>query len=502
MTHPVVETKYGRVQGLEEDGLRVFRGVPFARPPVGGLRFRPPRPPDPWAGVRPAERFGPIAPQPPSLRPLLPGEPVEWAEDCLSLNVWTPALDAGRRPVLVWVHGGSFVTGSGASVLYRGHHLCARGDVMVVTVNYRLGALGFLAHPGLRDEETGAAGNWGLLDQLAALEWVRDHAGALGGDPDNVTVFGESAGAMCVSTLLGTPAAEGLFRRAIAQSGGSVATPLELAAETGERLLAELGLAGEPVTRLRDVPVEAIVEAQTRLLVTDAWDRIPLATVVDEGVLPGSPLGAVARGLASGVSLLVGTNRDEMKFFAIGDPSLRNLDEAGLRARLRRTLGPEADAAVEAYRAARGARGQPVSAPELWCAIQTDWVFRVPAVRVAEAQRAHSDQTYAYLFTWESPAAGGALGACHGLEIPFVFGTLTSPGVGMFTGEGPQARALSERMQDAWLAFARSGDPSTTELGEWPAYDARRRATMVLGPACSVQEAPLEEERRFWESRV
>lgn len=500
VTGPVLDTQWGRVEGTEEHGVRVFRGVPFAQPPAGELRFRPPRPPVPWTGVRPAHAFGLIAPQA-RPRPLIPGDPVEAGEDCLTLNVWTPALDGGRRPVLVWVHGGSFVNGSGASSLYDGRHLAARGDAVVVTINYRLGALGFLAHPDLRDEETGAAGNWGLLDQLAALRWVVAHAEALGGDPANVTVFGESAGAMSVSALLGARSGHGLVRRALAQSGGPTATTLEVAAATAERLVAEIGVAGGPA-ELRRVPIDVLLDAQARVLRQPAWEALPLATVIDGGVLDCHPLAGVSQGRAPSVSLLAGTNRDEMKFFAAADPDALQLDDDGLRSRLTRTLGEHAPDVIAVYKAARATRGQSTTPPELWWAIQTDWAFRVPSMRLADAQQRHSSETYAYLFTWESPVAGGALGACHGLEIPFVFGSLTYPGVSTFTGMGPEALALSRVMQDAWLAFARTGDPSTAELGDWPPYDGARRATMVLGPKCLVEEAPFEEERLVWDEIV
>lgn len=500
MAGPVVETAYGHVLGtMGADGVRVFLGIPYARPPTGSLRFRSPRPPQPWTGVRDAVEFGPIAPQLLPKRPLLPGEPTQWSEDCLNLNVWTPGLDGGRRPVLVWLHGGSFLSGSGAGLPYRGHHLARRGDVVVVTLNYRLGALGFLAHPDLLEDESGA-GNWGLLDQLAALQWVADHAEAFGGDPGNVTLFGESAGAMCVSTLLGACRPPGLFRRAIAQSGGPVTLSMGTAADTAELLATELGVEAGTVWRLRDVPVPELLKAQARLAKRGVGEGLLLGPVVDGGLLDRSPLEAVSEGRSEGVSLLAGSNRDEMTYFVMGDPQLLALDEAGLLVRLERTIGEDAEPAIETYRALRADRGDSASPLALWCAIQTDWVFRMPMLRLLEAQGGHVDQSYAYLFTWTSPMAGGMLGACHGLDVPFVFGSLTHPDIARFTGEGPAAEALADHVQEAWLAFARDGDPSVPAQ-PWPRYDGERRPTMVLGPERFVEDDPLSGERQFWESR-
>src|SRR3954452_17800325 len=265
MTAPIAETTAGRVAGLEEEGVCVFKGVPFAAPPVGELRFRPPQRVAPWDGVRPATEWTKWAPQPPPARGAgIGGEDVGFDEDCLTLNVWTPSADASaQRPVMVWIHGGGFTTGSGGGVLYRGDRLSLNGDVVVVTINYRLGALGFATHPDLRDEETGVCGNWGLLDQIAALRWVQDNIAAFGGDPSNVTIFGESAGGMSVSVLLGTPAAKGLFHKAIAQSGGAGLLPLEHAASTTEKLVADLGV--DSVSALRGVPVDELLAAQSAI---------------------------------------------------------------------------------------------------------------------------------------------------------------------------------------------------------------------------------------------
>jgi para-nitrobenzyl esterase len=494
----VVQTDEGALQGVTEGPLTVFRGVPFAAPPTGDRRFRPPAPVEPWTGVRVCDTFGFVAPQPKGQLMAGQGTAEEQSEDCLYLNVWTPGCDDGARPVMVWIHGGAFVTGSGSGAFYRGEHLATRGDVVVVTINYRLGALGFLAHPDLLDEETGSSGNWGLLDQVAALQWVQANIHRFGGDPTNVTIFGESAGSMSVSCLVGSPKAQGLFRRAIAQSGGPNGVPMRAATKAAERLceLVEVST----VEELRTVEVGRLLDAQIRqtLDAQVAGAGMAMAPTIDGGLLPEHPLTAIANGVAEGKELLVGTNLDEMKLWVIGNRKLTGGDESYILRRLERTFGPDAADALAAYKAARTDRGDDVSPIELWTAVESDRVFRIPALRMCEA---HPGTTYEYLFTWRSPAVGGLLGSCHALEIPFVFGTLTTPGVDRFTGGGPEALALSEKMQDAWLAFAKTGNPSTPALGEWPAYDADRRATMVLDVDARVEDAPLEAERAYWDGR-
>ncbi len=499
----IVDTTTGRVEGRREAGVERFLGIPYAAPPVGELRFRAPRPPTPWPGVRPASDPGPVAPQLPPASELSGGATGPHAEECLTVNVWTPAADGARRPVLVWVHGGAFVGGSGSMPLYRGAALAARGDVVVVTCNYRLGVLGFLAHPDLADEEAGGAGgNWGLLDQVAALQWVRDNVAAFGGDPADVTVFGESAGGMSVCDLLAMPAAAGLVHRAVAQSGPPMAATRERAEAVTEEVLYDLGV--ERAGDLRGVAVDALLAAQGHLLARHATGQLPLVPVVDGTSLPTDPGTAFAAGDTAPVPLLIGTNRDEAKFFLVADPANRDPDEATVVRRIGRRLEAwgvplEAAEVVSAYRAARAGRGDPTDPRELWSAIETDLVFRVRSARAAAAHAASGRPTWSYLFTWESPAMGGALGACHALEVPFVLGTLDAPGMDRFAGTGPRAAELRDRMMDAWVAFARCGDPSHPGVGAWPCYDADRRSTLVFGPDVEVVDAPFEEERQLWE---
>jgi len=493
-----VETGLGGLEGTEADGVRVFKGIPFAKPPVGELRFRPPQRPEPWSGVRDATQFQASAPQPPLLLAALPGFDIgPQSEDCLYLNLYAPAEPGPPRPVLVWIHGGGFVIGSGSQSIYDARALVRRGDVVVVTINYRLGVFGFL---DLGDADL-AATNAGLLDQIAALEWVRDHVAAFGGDPGNVTIFGESAGGMSVGTLMGCPAARGLFHGAIAQSGACQALhgDRESAAAVTAALLAGLGIAPSERRRLREVPVEKAMAAQQQVslrLMASGAHLLPFQPIVDGALLPEHPMDAVRAGLAREVRLLVGTTRDEWKLFGFMDPQLRQLDADALAARLEQRV-PDADGReiVSTYRKAR----PEADWAQLASAIETDRVFRIPAIRLAEAQGAHRSETFMYLFTWESPGFGGLLGSCHAIELPFVFDGFDLPGIEHFSGTGPEARQLGEQTMDAWLAFARDGDPSHDGLPGWPRYEPPRRATMELGRSCRLLEDPGADERRVWE---
>lgn len=499
----VVETRDGRVRGAVDDGVHVFKGIPFARPPVGALRFAPPQRPEPWPGVRAATGFGPVSHQSSIGLGFMGTGQQPQSEDCLYLNVWTPSPDDGRRPVMVWVHGGAFVLGAGSEPLYDGRRLAEQGDVVVVSINYRLGALGYLAHPSLLDETTGASGNWGLLDQIAAVRWVRDNAAVFGGDPDNITVFGESAGSMSVTTMMAVPAARGLFRRVIGQSGAPMVATAEEADATAAQVLSELGIDG---AELRSVPAERFVELQQQIMLSRLHDgglaaglngdAMPFRPVIDGSVLPRRPQEAVTEGETAGIGLLTGTNRDEMKLFSLLGQSA-DLDDAVLRARLGAIL-PDQDGerVVEIYRSARTARGEPAEASELWSAIQTDSFFRAPAMQLAADHADHEEATYAYLFCWPSPML--QLGAAHAIDVPFVFGTFDVPLIDVFAGKGPDAARLTAQVQAAWVAFARSGDPSSPETGPWRRFDRCRRATMLLGPECGVEDSPRGDELACW----
>jgi para-nitrobenzyl esterase len=496
---PIVETASGKLEGREEDGVQSFLGIAYAAPPLGRLRFAPPEPIAPWAGIRSAVAPGFACPQPASL---LPGmSPGPQNEDCLFLNVYTPRADGGRRPVLFWIHGGGFTTGSGSQAIYDGARLARRGDVVVVTIHYRLGALGFLAPRAAELSLDGATDNAGLLDQVAALAWVHENIARFGGDPGQVTIFGESAGGMSVSTLLATPAARGLFHRAIAQSGSAQATQDgEKAARVTHQVVAELGLDRARAAALRDIPAADLVAAQIRA--TEKLQRdmfLVFAPVVDPATVPVAPARAVADGAAAAIPLMTGTTLDEWRLFTFAAPGHRSLDADVLRKRIAhrlRLIGRgDVDEMLALYRA-----GRPKAAPwELFDAIETDRHFRVPAIRLAEAQRRHQPETYLYLFAWPSPAARGLLGACHAIELPFVFGTLDAPHMQRFSGSGPAAEALSLRTMDSWIAFAREGRPSH-DGNAWPAYGETHRHTMVLDADSSLASDPAAAERRGWDA--
>jgi para-nitrobenzyl esterase len=493
MDAPVADLSSGRLQGkwTPEGDVAMFRSVPYAAPPVDGARFRPPQPVQPWAGVRDATAFGPRPPQTAGFMEGMWGnKPLFTDEDCLHLSVWTSSPDDGRRPVMVWIHGGGFMTGAGSTPWYDGRGFVRSGDVVVVTINYRLGALGFLHLAELGGEAWAGSGNCGILDQVAALSWVRDNIAAFGGDPGNVTVFGESAGAMSVGTLLGVPAARGLFRRAILQSGACAHVSAgDRATTIAVETLDALGLDTGDLRRLSDVPVAALVEAQETVGARREGEvALPYQPVIDGLVLPIAPLEAVAAGSAAGVAVICGTTSEEMKLFTVMDSSLAEADEARLIRRAATVVGDRAADAVAAYRATRPG----ASVADVWIAMATDAVFRIPAIKLLEAQSAHTPDCWAYLFTVQSTAFDGALGACHGLEIPFVFDTLDRPGVSVFTGQPANAREVAAAMHGAWVTFANEGDPG------WPRYETGRRATIEFGTERRVLDDPGGVERRFW----
>lgn len=487
-TAPVVGTDAGPVRGASRiDGGLAFRGVPFAAPPAGDLRWRPPTPPGPWTAVRDATRPGPAAWQPSGgpLDGLVPGMgPPAQGDDCLTLDVWTPGVDDARRPVMVWVHGGGFSLGAGSLPVYDGGRLCTEQDVVVVAPNYRLGAFGFLCL-----DDPSATANVGLLDQVAALRWVREHAQRFGGDPGNVTVFGESAGAGGVLSLLGMPTARGLFHRAVVQSG---ATDLLLdrdgATEVADALCRAAGVDPGDVDGLRALPATDVLDAQARAAAElfATVGTMPFHPCVDGEVLPATWLEAAVAG-GGGVPLIIGTTREEMALFSAMDPRLAELDDAALRRRLAR-LDADDDAVIEAYRLV-GLEAPPA----VWTRVQTDTQMWIPALAVTEARAQHGP-VWAYRF--DLPAAGAGLGACHGVDIPFPFGTVAVDGWESFLGDPPAAEALSAIVRSLWASFARDGRPTAAGL-DWPTYDSGR-ATLVLDRDVRVVHDPDAPVRHLW----
>ena len=482
----VAETGSGRVMGRKRDGVLLFAGVPYAAPPTGARRFRAAQRHEGWVDVRDARKFGPAAPQVSSGGMTDPA-PVRWDEDCLTLNIQTPALDDAARPVLVWIHGGGYRNGQGAVPWYNGARF-ANGDIVAVTINYRLGALGFtdLSRFG---NEFATSGVNGLLDQITALEWVRDNIAGFGGDPAKVTIAGESAGGFSVATLLGSPRATGLFRGAIAQSGAAHhVLPAEAGTLVADRFLEALG--ADDIIGVEAASVDAILAAQTE--VAGALEGgsglagelgVPVSAfypVVGNEVLPRPPLDAIRAGLHADVALLAGSNRDETTLWGYGE-----VDEA----RLARTA--EAYGGLDLLDTYRRTRPG-ASVEQLMIALTTDHMFRIPAIRLAEA-RGDGGNTWLYQFCWRS--RNEPLGATHALEIPFAFDNLHQPGVDVFIGEGPSPQHVANAVHGAWTRFVQGGDPG------FPHYSTEQRATMVFNDASAVADDPDAEERTAWEGR-
>jgi len=487
--HMTVQTTGGTVAGR----AGAFKGIPYARPP----RFGSPLPPEPWQGVRDAIEYGPVAPQnvDPILEQMFGVAPFPVDETgCLTLNVWTPEADDTGRPVMVWIHGGAFISGSGRDAVFDGTRLAARGDMVVVTLNYRLGAFGFL-----QLEDRPGSGNLGLLDQVAALEWVRANIAAFGGDPGNVTLFGQSAGAMSVAALLMVPAAKGLFHRAIVQSGSAeaVVDAAQAAAVTGE-FLGLLGIEKSSTERLLDLPMAELLRAQQELgaaMRARGGLGLPFGPVVDGVVLTGQPLDAVRDGAAAGIPLIVGTNLEEGRMFTELVPDAPPVGPEVLSA-VAGTFFPDGAEALEAFRCLE----RDVTPSGLFAAVLGEHMFRAPGIRLARAQEQAqmraglAPAVWSYLFSWPSTAMGGRLGACHSLELPFVFDTLGAPGTDRFTGpDAPQV--LADEISGAWAQFARHGTPGD----DWPAYDTESRWTRVFDVPVRAVRDPRSALRLLWD---
>jgi para-nitrobenzyl esterase len=487
----IAETTSGPVEGRERDGALLFAGIPYAAPPDGMRRFRAPEPHAPWREVRAATRFAPAAPQVPT-GGLTSSTAVRWSEACLTLNITTPAADGKRRPVFFWIHGGGYRTGQGAVPWYNGARFARDGDIVVVSINYRLGALGFTDLSRFGPEYATSGAN-GILDQIAALRWVQDNIENFGGDPARVTIAGESAGAFSVCTLLASPLARGLFRAAIAQSGGAQHTLPKPAGELiADALLTALG--AQTLEELQSLNAEDILKAQQQ--VSDQYGEgpgtleafgVPVAPfypVEGNPVVPVAPLEAIAAGAGIDVPLLTGTNRHETTLWGYGA-----VDEERL-ARFAARYG--AASTLPVYRQQR-----PEARPEdLMIAFTTDHMFRIPAIRVLEARERASGGAagqWLYWFCWESRAFSGRLGATHALEIPFVFNNLDRAGVDVFLGPGERPEALALAMHHAWIRFVKDLDPG------WMAYESGRRATMRYDEVCELVLDPDAAERQAWE---
>jgi para-nitrobenzyl esterase len=487
----IVETTAGKVRGERHGDVAIWKGIPYAESPVGALRFQPPRPPGAWSGVRDALHFGAVAAQSRDPRiAMMSGitDKVESGEDCLFVNVFAPATGdrpAAGWPVVVWIHGGAFIMGSGSTPLYHGHTFTEQG-IVVVTLNYRLGLPGLLYLGDLAPGHD--AGNCLLLDQVAALRWVHDNIAGFGGDPGAVTVMGESAGAISIGTLLAMPAARGLFHRAILESGAPSLGPATRAdaTEVARGVVEALG----GVAGLADLPIDRILAVQEQL--SQAHGLGAFGPYVDGVTVPRLPIDLIREGSAAGIPLLLGSNRDEWNLFEVlfGEVSVE-----AFQPMLRERLGPLLDPLLEVYRDNHGDR----SIKRAWVDLVGELAFRIPAIQLAEAQSSLGAPVYMYRFDWKSPAFGGRLGAGHALELPFVWNRLDLPMAPILLGpDVAKLQPLANAMHRTWAHFIRTGHPDGGGLPPWPRYTVDRRQTMIIDRDSHVTEDPGAAARCAW----
>jgi para-nitrobenzyl esterase len=508
----VVEITSGKLCGATAAGVYAFKGIPYGASTAGLNRFMAPRPPRPWSGERDALAYAGHAPQSPNRpkrRPELetilgPADMTPEGEDCLTLNLWTPGLgDGAKRPVMVWLHGGAFAYGSGNRAVTDGANLARCGDVVVVSVNHRLNIFGFLHLGDIAGPAWAHSGNAGVLDLIAALRWVRENIDGFGGDPGNVTIFGESGGGGKVSVLLAMPAARGLFHRAIVQSGAAIrVSTRERANALAEAVLKEVGLGRAECERLQTLPVERLLAAiapASRAVGRTRWpllDRYDFGPVVDGSDLPQHPCEPGAPEIADGIPLMIGGTREESAFFLADDDAVWNgtLSEEAVRQRISAVAGVETDNLLAACRAAMP---QASLADQLVAAL-TGSNFWIRSVLLAERCTRRRAPVYMYSLDWQSPAHGGRLRAHHAMDLPFVFDNVDVPDT---TAAAPGARELAARISATWIAFARNGTPDNSAIPPWPPYTRQDRATMILDAFCRVVQDPNREMRLLW-SRV
>jgi para-nitrobenzyl esterase len=493
---PIVQTAGGKLRGSRSGEVNVFKGIPYGASTTDAGRFMPPSASEPWAGVRDALAIGARSPQLPMMLPPLIqalGEGMRYddpmGEDCLCLNVWSAAL-AARKPVMVWLHGGGFTAGSGGQPIYDGADLAAKHDVVVVTVNHRLNVFGYLYLAELGGEKYADSGNAGMLDIVQALEWVRDNIAEFGGDPGNVTIFGESGGGMKVSTLMAMPSAQGLFHRGIVQSGAMLkGIARDRATKFAQAFLDKLSLRPDQVGELQNIPSQQLLDALSAI----PGSGFAMAPVVDGRSLPRDPFHPQAPELAADIPLLIGSNATE---FTLLEPPPDSMDDATLREVTKQRMRVDdaaADSLIAVYKRAHG------SNIEAHVAMESDRFMRINSIRQAERKAAQGKApAYMYYFTWRTPVLEGRLRSPHAIEIPFVF---DHPDAWKgLTGDGSERHTLANKMSGAWAAFARSGSPNTPDLPDWPAYAGDERATMIFDNQCKVVSDPGREERLAFEA--
>lgn len=496
-----VETKSGRVRGLEVDGVQIFKGIRYGGSTEGPMRFLPAAPPQPWAGVAEAVDYGDLAPQNLSgatgsdIRVAM-GDifgPGKIGEDCLVLNVWTPSVTRGKRPVMVWLHGGGYTGGSDGAPTYDGTNLARKQDVVVVGINHRLNVFGYLYLGKLDSAKYADSGNVGMLDCVLALEWVRDNVAHFGGDPNNVTIFGESGGGGKVSVLMAMPPAKVLFHKAIVESGSTLRVSTADEADVAARkFIAQLKIAPDRVDDLATVPMNDMLAA---LRAMTGPNSIRLGPVVDGRSLPRQPFDPDAPAQSANVPMLIGTNGTETTaLLGIADAPLFSLNEADMRTKLKSYLHLTDDAQVDSLIAIYKKDRPDATPTDIYFAVTTDRMMRMNAVAQAERKSAQgAAPAYMYIFDWRSPVLGGKLRSPHGIELAFVFDN-TDKTTGM-NGAGADLEPLAEKVSAAWAAFARTGNPSAKGLPHWPAYDASTRATMIFNDECKVVDDPGKDDR-------
>jgi para-nitrobenzyl esterase len=500
-----VTTTSGKVRGTVEDQVQAFKGVPYAASTAGANRFMPPAKREPWTNVRDCFELGLRAPQlassfhgqvPPEFESMDRDEPM--GEDCLVLNIWTPSVGGGpKRPVMVWLHGGGYTSGSGGFVCYDGTQLAKKHDVVAISLNHRLTVLGYLYLAGIGGEKYANSSNLGNLDIIAALGWIRDNIALFGGDPNNVTIYGQSGGGGKVSSLMAMPAAKGLFQRAVVESGAAVkGVPRDTANKSAEMFLAKLNLKPDQVNQLETLSIDQLLQATTPAAMPGG-PGLALAPVVDGHSLPADPFDPVASEISAGVPLLIGTVEDEVAFFPnqILDP----IDDASLHAHVKQILRNASDEQVDKLIAAYRAGRPGASNTDLYLIIASDATFRAGVVTEADRKALQGQgAVYQYYFTWKSPVRDGKLRAFHTIEIPFVFDNVDA--AKSMIGSGKDRYALAEKVSSAWVAFARTGNPNTKLAPRWETFDTTKRAVMVINDDWKLVNDPHGEEQRLLHS--